>query len=132
MPVLVERIDTSRMVHGEGVAVSFSAVIKEDSKEAAVMYKPPTGREPILSVKFDEKNKREARIYVAKENRYLPVWNSDERLQIATSDENEDDFAQQRIATLTPTSRTHVIPIKRQGEKTGAWVQFRLIDPEES
>lgn len=128
MPVLVERLDISRMSQGRDIAITYSALINEDSEEAAVLYELPTGSGPILSVKFDEKNKKEARIYVAKENKYLPVWNTPEKIQIVASDESEDDFPQQRIATLTPSSPVYSVPIKRNGEKTGAWAVFRLIE----
>lgn len=127
MPVLVETLDISRMSKDGRPTSKYHTSIPAGIKNAAVTFDFPTGKEPICVVNCEADN-REARIYIIKENTYLPVYVSAKVEQVLASDENEDDFPQQRIATLTPSARSFPLEVKRNGEKTGRWVNFFLED----
>lgn len=105
----------------------YHASIPAGTRNAAVTFGHPTGKEPICIVNC-QANNRKAGIYIIREHTYLPVYISAEKTQVLTSDENEDDFPMKRIATLTREVRSYSLPIKRNGENIGKWVNFFLED----
>lgn len=127
MPVYVETLDISRISKNGRPVSEYLVSIPGGTKNAGVTFDLPTGKEPICVVNCETDN-REANIYIVKEHAYLLAYASSELTQILTSDENEDDFPMQRIATLTPDARSFPLEIKRNGQKTGKWINFFLED----
>ncbi len=130
MAVLIETLDISRMSEGGRPVSELLATIPVGARNVSVTFGTPTGEKPICVVNcyLNKKHQIQADIYAMKENRYLPVYVSDEVVQVLVSDENGDDFEQQRIATLDPQNRSFPLEIRRNGEKTGRWVNFFLED----
>jgi hypothetical protein len=127
MSVLIETLDVSKMSKNGRPVSEYHTSIPAGVKNAAVTFSSPTGKEPICVVNCD-KNNKEADIYIIREHTYLPVYVAPGVEQILTSDENQDDFPMQRIATLTPAARSFPLEIRRNGEKTGRWINFFLED----
>jgi hypothetical protein len=128
MAVTIEVLDISGMSKGERPRSDFvPKTVQPGAKRDAVTFDLPTGNVPICTVNLSEDNK-EANIYVIKENTYLPVVMGYEKVQILVSDENEDEFPEQRIATLTPKNRSYALPLKHEGKLTGRYVNFFLED----
>lgn len=130
MAVLVETLDISRMSKDGRPVSEFVATIPVGAKNAAVTFDFPTGKEPICVVNcyLNKRHQIQADIYVMKEDRYLPVYVSKDVVQVLVSNENKGDFEQQRIATLNPQNRHFPLEVRRNGEKTGRWVNFFLED----